>query len=118
MTVETDLFDTLKALVSNRCYPDEAPSGVAVPYIVYQQAGGEALVYLENTLPSKKNGRFQVAVWSATRKEAASIALLAEAAMCAATVFQASPLGAAVADKDEATNLLGSRQDFSIWSER
>jgi hypothetical protein len=118
MSVETDIYDTLQSLVSGRCYPDEAPSGAALPYIVYQQIGGESVLYMENVLPSKKNGRYQVAVWATTRTEAASISLAAEAAMVASTDFQVTPLGAAVADIDSQTNYRGARQDFSVWSDR
>lgn len=118
MSVESDIYDALQGLVSGRCYPDEAPSGVALPYIVYQQVGGEALLYLENVLPSKKNGRIQVAVWATTRSQAASVSLAAEAAMVASTDFQASPLGASVADIDAQTDYRGMRQDFSVWSDR
>jgi Protein of unknown function (DUF3168) len=118
VSVESDLFDALQSLVSGRCYPDEAPSGAALPYIVYQQIGGESVLYMENVLPSKKNGRFQVAVWATTRTQAASLSLSAEAAVVASTDFQATPLGAAVADIDAQTDYRGMRQDFSVWSDR
>jgi hypothetical protein len=118
MTVEADINSALKALVSNRFYPDEAPAGAALPYGVFQQVGGDAPVFLERALPSKKNGRFQVSWWSATRAEAASLALQGEAAMVAATAFDAKPLGAPVAVVDEETKYRGARQDFDVWSDR
>ena len=43
MTTESTLFDTLKSLVSSRVYPDIAPAGTTVPYITYQQIGGDAV---------------------------------------------------------------------------
>jgi hypothetical protein len=118
MTVEADLFTLLKGLVSNRVYPDVAPAGAVTPFIVYQQIGGQSLQFVERALPSKKNGRFQIAVWSATRAEAASIGLAIESAMQLATVFQVEVIGAAEADYDEETQLRGSRQHFGIWSDR
>jgi len=118
MTVEADLFTTLKGLVGNRMYPDVAPAGAVTPYIVYQQISGQSIQFLERALPSKKNGRFQIAVWSATRAEAASIGLAIENAMQLATVFQVEVIGAPTADYDEDTQLRGSRQDFGIWSDR
>lgn len=118
MTVEADIFDAIKGLVSNRCYPDVAPSGVVTPYIVYQQVGGESEIYLENVLPSKKNGRFQIAVWSTTRAQASLVGRQVEAAMVASTDFQAQPIGDLTADFDSTTNLRGTRQDFSVWSDR
>lgn len=116
--VEGDIFNTLKGLVANRCYPDVAPSGAVKPYMVYQQVGGEAPTFLERAQPSKKNGRFQVSVWSTTRAEAANIALQAEAAMVAATAFDAKPVGAPIAVYDDETQLRGSLQDFTVWSDR
>jgi Protein of unknown function (DUF3168) len=118
MTVEADIFTLLKGLVANRVYPDVAPSGVARPFIVYQQVGGVSLAFLDKTVPSKKNGRFQIAVWADTRSAVAALALQVESAFMTAPTMQASPLGSPVADVDVATNLCGSRQDFSVWSDR
>lgn len=118
MSVESDIFDTLKVLVSNRCYPDVAPSGAAKPYITYQQVGGEPVAFLENTLPSKKNGRFQVNVWGASRLSVNTLARQVEAAMYAATVFQARPTGDLIATFNEDVSLYGSIQDFTVWSDR
>jgi hypothetical protein len=118
MTVEADIFDALKGLVGQRCYPDEAPEGVARPYIVYQQAGGQAVTFVEAAVPSKKNGRFQITVWADTRAAAATANLQIEAAMVTSAVLDAKPLGAPVALTDQDTNLRGSAQDFTVWSSR
>ena len=75
MTIEADLFTTLRALAADRVYPDLAPSGAAAPYIVYQEISGEAPVFLERAVPSKKHGRFQITVWAATRMEASTLIL-------------------------------------------
>jgi len=119
MSLESDLFNTLKALVGNRFYPDVAPSGVVKPYGTYQQVGGDAPTFLSG-VPSKRNARMQINFWSLTRAEANALAVQAEAALEAATsaVFQAKPLGAFVADQEEETKLFGTRQDFSIWADR
>lgn len=118
MTVEADIFNALKGLVANRCYPDEAPANVARPYIVYQQAGGESPTFLERAQPSKKNARFAINAWADSRAAAAALNLQIEAAMVAATAFDAKPLGAPASNKDEETNFRGSTQDFSVWSDR
>ena len=118
MSVESDLFDTIKALVSNRAYPDIAPDHVARPYIVYQQIGGEAPTFLERAVPSKKNARLQIVVWADTRSAAQSLILQVEAALVAATAFQALPIGASTSVYDEEAAVRGARQDFSIWSDR
>lgn len=120
MSLESDLFNTLKTLVSNRVYPDVAPPLVTKPYITYQQVGGDAPTFLEAAVPSKRNARMQINAWSLTRAEVNSLALQIEVALEAATtsVFQAKPLGAFVADQEEDTKLFGTRQDFSIWANR
>lgn len=119
MTIEADIYTALKGLVGNRCYPDVAPQGVARPYIVYQQAGGEAPAFVfDRTSPSKKNGRFQVSVWADNRLTAASINLQIEAAFVQATAFDAKPTAAPVSLWEEDTGLYGSTQDFSVWSDR
>lgn len=118
MTTESALFDLVKGLVSNRVYPDVAPQGTTRPYITYQQIGGRPVAFLESSLPSKRNGRFQVNVWADTRLAAAALALQVEAALVAATSMQISVLTEPVSDYEEDTGLFGTRQDFSVWSNR
>lgn len=118
MTVEADLFNALKTLVSNRVYPDIAPNGATTPYITYQQVGGEAIAFVDNLVPSKQNGRFQINVWGTSRSAVAALALQIESAMTAASAFQARPIGAPSASHELDTGLYGSRQDWSVWSNR
>lgn len=119
MTVEADLEDTLGPLVGGRIYPDFAPTIVTKPFIVYQEISGEAPIFLERALPSKKNGRFQINVWATTRIAAAALQLEAESAMVLATAFQAKQVGGRTATSDpEDTKLRGYRQDFTVWSDR
>lgn len=118
MSVESDIVAALTSLVAGRVYPDLAPPAPQLPYIVYQQVGGEAPTFLERAVPSAKNGRFQVNVWAATRLQASALAVQAEAALTTATAFQCKPLGAFVAAFDDDTQLRGTTQDFSIWSAR
>jgi len=118
MTVESAIFDALTGLVSGRAYPDAAPAGVSRPYIVFQQVGGESAQYLDSTLPTRKNGRFQIAVWGDSRPSVAALALSVEQAIATSAAFQAEPIGAPVGDFEPDTRLYGSRQDFSIWSAR
>lgn len=118
MSVESDIFTVLKALVSNRCYPDFAPLGTVRPFIVYEQTGGETVAFMERILPDKKNGRFEVGVFADTRSECASIALQAEAAMAAATTFQAEAIHAPISDYASGVKIYSSTQNFSVWSSR
>jgi hypothetical protein len=115
MTVEADIFNRLKALVSNRVYPDVAPEGALKPYITYQQVGGEGVNFMENAVPSKKNGRFQFNVWATTRAEAASLSRQVEDSLVTSPVLLATVMGAPVATYEEDTKLYGTRQDFGIW---
>lgn len=118
MTIEADIFNELKALVGNRCFPDVAPTTTVKPYITYSQIGGEAVGYVENTLPDHKNGRFQINVWADTRSSASSVMLLVEAAMVQSTVFQARAVSAPSSDYDNDMLTYGSMQDFTVWSTR
>jgi hypothetical protein len=118
MTVEADIFSLVKGLAANRAYPDVAPTGAPRPYIVYQQVGGQALAFFDRATPSKKNGRFQISVWADTRSAASALALQVESALVGASTIQAEPVGAPIADYDPDTNLYGTHQDFSVWSDR
>jgi hypothetical protein len=124
MTVETDIFNALKDLVPTNddgrrgVWPDIAPAGVKRPYITYQQIGGQAVSFVERAVCSKKNGRFQINCWADTRAAATDMALQIEAALVMATSMQATPIGAISAVYEEDTRFYGTRQDFSIWSDR
>lgn len=114
MTVETDIFDALKGLVANRVYPDEAPIGAVLPYITYQQAGGQPLNYLAG-VPDKRNGRFQFIVWAASRTEASALIRQVEDALRLDQTLLAETLSGALGMREPQLNLYGATQDFSIW---
>lgn len=118
MSAEPILVSLLSPLVSGRVYLDVAQSGAALPRIVMQQVGGQAMTYLEGALPDKENARMQVVCWAATRLAAINLAKQVEAAIVAATTIQATPLGARVSDYEADTQLYGARQDFSVWTAR
>ena len=118
MSAEATIHSLLSGLVAGKVWPDVAPSGVARPFIVYQQVGGQAMTYLEGALPDKENARMQVVCWAATRLAAVNLAKQVEAAIVAATTIQATPLGARVSDYEADTQLYGARQDFSVWTAR
>lgn len=115
MSVESNLFDALKGLVSNRCYPDVAPSNTVRPFITFQQVGGTAANFLETAVVGLRNARFQVTCWADTRVAAAALARSAEDAMVTSTALRAYVLGAMVADYEEETHLFGTRQDFTVF---
>lgn len=118
MTIEADIYTTIKGLVSNRCFPDFAPLSTARPYITYVQIGGEAISYLDNTVPDGKIGRFQINVWGDTRASVSALMLQVEAAMIQATAFSARPVSAPSSDYDHDNLVYGAMQDFSVFSTR
>lgn len=114
MSIEADLQAVLSPLVAGEVYPDVGIEP-QIPYITYQQVGGESVTFMEATVPSKKNGRFQVNVWAATRLAASALMRQASDAIVTAAAMQSTPLGEPVATYDEETKLYGARQDFSLW---
>ena len=118
MTVEADIYTALKGLVSDRCFPDFAPLGTVRPFITFEQTGGDALSFMERTLPSKKNGRFEIGVYADTRASCASIALAVEAAMAASTAYQSTAIHAPISDYQSELKIYSSTQNFSVFSDR
>lgn len=111
--IEADIFNALKGLAANRVFPDVAPAGSVLPYCVYQQVGGVAINFLEATVVGKRNGRFQVSCWSASRSTTSTLARAIEDAMV--TTLKATVIGAPISVYEEETQLFGSMQDFSLW---
>jgi hypothetical protein len=120
MSAESIVYGLLSPLASGRAFPDVAPHGAPLPYIVFQQVGGSADVYVESVLLDRENGRFQVSCWATTREQANALARQAEAALVASPAMQCEPLGArsSVVDGTGDPFVYGTRQDFSIWSDR
>lgn len=116
MSVEASIYTALKSLVNNRVYRDIAPQTViALPRITFQQVGGDAVNFLDPSVPSKKNGRWQINCWGERRDDVMALARDVEDTLRAYTVLQATVLGAAVALYEEETRLFGSMQDYSFW---
>lgn len=114
MSIEADLTTLLSTLVSGEVYPDVGIEPT-LPYITYQQVGGESIAFLEGTVPSKRNGRFQINVWAATRIESAGLMRQGHDLLITTAALQATALGEQVAAFDEDTKRFGARQDFSLW---
>lgn len=115
MSIEASLYTLLGSLVGGRCWPDVMPDGnTTFPFIVYQQVGGVAMEYMDQTLLDKDHARIQVLVWSKTRLEASSIARSAREALLGSSLA-VETYGAPVSEYDEALKLYGSRTDYGIW---
>lgn len=117
MSLESDLFTVLKT-VCPQVYPDSAPPGTTGDYITYTQIGGEAPTFLERAVPSKENGLMQIEYWGTSRLTTKTKIKAVEAALVAATTFQAGPAGAARAAYTDDVDLRGMSQDFTIWATR
>jgi len=118
MTIEESIYEALNPLVGNRVFPDFAPLGTARPFITFEQVGGDALSYLNGTLPDKKNGRFEIGVYADSRASCAAVALLVESVMAAATAFQSTAIHAPISDYASDVMIYSSTQNFSVFSSR
>lgn len=118
MTMETLMFDTLRALVADRVYPLVAPDGVGdAPYIVWHAAGGQAVNFLDGGQPSKKNARIQVSVWTTTVIQAALLAQQVETALRGCVPLSVTVLTGQFQQRDEVTKRQGIYQFFSCWAD-
>jgi hypothetical protein len=113
VSFESDFFDAIKSLVSNRVYPTVAPLNTTRPYITYQLVGGTAWNFLENTAVGKRHARVQVNCWATTKLAVAALARSVEDALVTSTTIRAFVNGAVVDDYNEDLQLYGTRQDFS-----
>lgn len=117
MTLEATLNTALSSLVDDRVYADDtdgAPVPLVYPLILYQQIGGKAYEYADQSLPGYDHARVQVTVWAKTRVEAAALARQVRQAILGA-FNPAETYGAATALTQQELHLRGTRQDFGIW---
>lgn len=111
---ESTLAAVLHA-VCPRVYPDANTAGKPeTTYIVWTQVGGQVIDTV-NDPADLHHARIQIAVWGPRRTHANALMRQAEAAMRAATVFQAKPIGGLIAHFDPDTELRGALQDFAVW---
>lgn len=83
--IQSDVFDTLKGLVSDRCFPaGGVPDGTARPYISYQTIS-EVPDNVLHGVGSKSQSRIQVDVYADTYDAARTTFAAVKAAMVAAS---------------------------------
>jgi hypothetical protein len=114
MTIEQEIYSLLSPLVNKRVYPDTPPEVFDIPFIVYQQVGGNAVQYVDNTLPDKRHSRIQISVWADTRNEANTIAHKVEEMLVGAGI-NCEIYGGLTAVYDSVVRIYGTRQDFGFW---
>jgi hypothetical protein len=115
MTPEEHIYSVLQHLAGGRVFPDIAEAGTNKPYITYQAVGGAPLNFLSGDRPSKQSVRMQVNVWAERRTDASEIGMLVEDALRSATALQVEVATGRVATYDEATDLRGTMQDFTLF---
>lgn len=113
MTAEAIVYTALSTLANGQVYPDVAPANTTAPWVTFQAAGGQSFPTVDGATPSTRNARMQIAVWSRSRLEAASIMEQVFQALVNPTV-KSVPIGAPVSVFEKDTLLYGSRLDFSI----
>lgn len=113
MTLEEALFAVVSPLVGGRAYPDVTPANVEFPCITYQQVGGSAGWYVDQSVPAKSVSRIQINVHSQRRLEANQLARTVERAIAAA-FNESQPYGGFITLYDDGPKLYGTRQDFGI----
>lgn len=117
MSIETDLYAVLSG-VNPSVYPTRAPNDPPMPFITWQQIGGEMIRPLANELASKRNAVFQINVWSKTALEAKSIIQQISQALVTSNRFIARPQSEFLDRTEEDLDWFGAQQDFSIWGDR
>lgn len=117
MSMESILAATLGPLAGDRVFPDVGPENVGLPYITYQQVGGDPVNFLGGDAPSQRNSRVQINVWGATRQTVAELARAVEAAVRSTPGLRPTVLTSGIATFEPDTRLYGSLQDFSFWTE-
>lgn len=113
MTLEAAMRNVLEA-VCPAAYPDEAPARAKLPYAVWQQIGGRAIAYVDDSVPDAENPFIQIQAWASTRAEANRLMRQIEAAMTVATAFTARPMSAMSAAPSDDENVRGAMQDFDV----
>lgn len=117
MSLESEVFSALKALVGNRVYPAVAPEGTAAPYLTWQVSGGQAVNFMDGAQPSKKNSRIQLNVWSLSLAEALKLAQQAETILRARSTLSTTVETAQFTRYEPDTRLHGTYQFFSCWAD-
>ncbi len=115
MSFESNFFDAIKSLVSNRVYPDVAPLSTTRPYITIQKVGGQAWNYLESVFVGSRHARVQVNCFASTRNQANALARSVEVALVQNTTLRCWVETPAIDTytPDLTPPLYGTRQDFS-----
>lgn len=112
---EEKLITAVSPLCAGRLFPDFAPLGTPRPYAIWQQVGGNDVVFVDGDTADQLGVRFQIEVWADTRQQASMLMRQIASTLSAPPVLAESQGGAAARTDD--ANLRGSMQDFIIWGD-
>lgn len=125
MALEDELLARIRRH-NARVFTPTAPYGTATPYVTWQHIGGQAVRYVDNTAPDKRNAFIQVNTWADGKEAAFDLLRKIEEELCVVTdgKFVAVPMeepSDAYIEGNEGQapgQLCGALQTFSIWGER
>lgn len=104
-------------LVGARVYPDVAPQGAAVPYVVWQEISNVQVNDLGGSYETsgKHQVRVQVTFWDRNGTKSREGGKQARLAMIAASGFKSTCVDQRALPYEEDTKLHGDQSDFSVW---
>ena len=114
MSLSNTLYTLLNPLAVGGASVDAIPDTPTFPLTVFQQVGGRAFEYLDQSLPSHDHARVQVWAWARDPDQADALIRSVRVALLGSELV-VETLGAEVSDYNEALKLYGRRQDFGIW---
>lgn len=121
MSYELPLVAILKGICP-RSLAVTAPWGTAMPYVIWQRAGGRSVRSLDKTpVGGLRNGRVSITAWAATPKQAEVLIRQIEDALTASDAIQCTPLDEPLDMYDDGgsdAGIFGMQQSFSIWAHR
>lgn len=115
MSADVTIRNALLSLASGGVYFDSVPMDTPTPFILINRIGGTPVSMLENKLPSKRNGRFQINCFHNSRGLVDALGVQAEKIMV--ETLGATRLSELAATLDDGLKLKGTQQDFSYWSQ-
>lgn len=125
MALEDELLARIRRH-NARVFTPTAPYGTATPYVTWQHIGGQAVRYVDNTAPDKRNAFIQVNTWADSKKAAFDLLRKIEEELCIVTdgKFVAVPMeepSDAYIEGNEGQQpgqLCGALQTFRVWGVR
>lgn len=117
MSLETDFVAVLKTCCDS-VFPGSAPASQPRPFVTWEQLGGDAARYVDNTPMAKRLALLQVDTWATTKAAAMQLAREIEDALCAATTITARPLSDQSGRQDEYVDAYGVTQEFEVHGAR